>query len=470
MSTPSWTKYKRSFVAALLSASLVLPGCGFLQDNVLGGSSGPTEGQAGYVTGFLGGVVADEPRAALAGRDVLSAGGNAADAAVATILMLGVTLPSRAGLGGGGVCLAYDPRTKGPGRGSPEAIVFLPLAPVHPGDGERPAAVPLMARGLFLLSARYGHLRFEQLVVPAEQAARFGVPTSDALAHDIAVVAGPLAGDPVSAGIFFRYGQPLPPGATLQQPDLAASLATLRTAGVGDLYQGLLAKTLAAAAADAGGGLTADDFRVALPKVSAPITVPVGNNLMALAPPPADGGLSMGAAFQVLRRNPGDFATAQAQAAAAAAQTRGLPSLPDLPASTTVATADRDGHAVVCALTMNNLFGTGRVAPGTGILLASSPAVHPSPMLAVGLAWNAHIRAFRSEAGGSGQAAAAVAAASAMQQALADTGPRAQPLRVPPPDPGRANVIECTRFLPDAPNSCGWASDPRGAGLALGGG
>jgi gamma-glutamyltranspeptidase/glutathione hydrolase len=141
--------------------------------------------------------------------------------------------------------------------------------------------------------------------------------------------------------------------------------------------------------------------------------------------------------------------------------------LPPLPASSSFATLDRVGDAVVCALTMNNLFGTGRIAPGTGVLLAASPKIVPPPLLAAALAWNPKRGAFRAAVGASGQEGAPLAAALAMSHALAAQGAVPMP-DPPPPPPGRVNVIECARGLPGTPASCAWAVDPRGAGLAVG--
>jgi gamma-glutamyltranspeptidase/glutathione hydrolase len=468
----------------LSAVALALAGCSIsrtVDQEVLGG--GPQNGELGYVSGFLGGVVADEPQAALVARDVLSAGGTAADAAVALGFTLSVTLPSRAGLGGGGACLAFAASGGGPNQGVPEAVMFVPPAPANPGSADRPAAAPMLARGLFALHARYGNRHFESLIGPAEQLARTGATASRAFVRDLAVVAGPLAADPGARAVYFPGGRPVAEGAKFLQPGLGGTLAQLRQAGVGDLYQGTLAHLLVEAGRDAGAGLSIDDLRGALPKLVAPLSLPAGDDTVVFLPPPADGGLAAAAAFQALRHDPnavpaaGDRALAVAArwrqgggdpAALLAAPTLPAGSLPPLPASTTFATLDRKGNAVVCALTMNNLFGTGRVAPGTGMLFAASPAWQTPPLLTAALAYNPRDEAFRAEAGGSGQAGAALAAAVALAQALADTGAVARPMPVPVPEPGRANVIQCNHDLPGEAASCGWATDPRGAGVAIG--
>ena len=470
---------------ALLSAALVLPGllsgCGAmssLSDKVFG-SGAPPEGQLGHVRGFLGGVAADDPRAALIARDVLSQGGDAADAAVALGFALSVTLPSRAGLGGGGGCVTFAAGTKSVNGGVPEAVLFTPVAAAAGATADRPAAVPMMARGLYLLHARYGHLPFESLIVPAEQLARFGTPTSRALAQDLAVVGRPLLADPTAATIFGRGGTPLTEGQPLLQPALATTLAQLRTTGVGDFYQGALGHRIADASGAIGGQLTLADLRDALPRLATPIPLAYGDNKLAFLPPPADGGLAAAAAFQVLQRDPNALSVAQARSVAAVARWRAggadanailatadLPGaeLPPLPASTSFITVDHDGNAVACALTMDNLFGTGRVLPTVGILLAASPTAVPPPLLAAAIAWNEPTHSFRAVVAGSGQAAAGTGVAMALYNTLRTN--QAMPALVP--DPGRVNVAGCSLYLPDGDSSCRWATDPRGAGLAIG--
>ncbi len=225
----------------LLGTAISVGGCSSL--NSLGRTffGGPAASQAPQVlTGFIGGVAADEPRAATIARDVLAHGGTAADAAVALGFALSVTLPSRASLGAGGACLAYAPPAKGPGQGRPEAILFTSL-PSQAAGGDRPASLPMLARGLYALYARYGSRPFGELVIPAEQMARFGIPVSRAFAQDLALVGGPLLADPNARAIFGPNGTPLAEGQRLVQPDLGATLAQMRVAGVGDLYQGQLA-------------------------------------------------------------------------------------------------------------------------------------------------------------------------------------------------------------------------------------
>ena len=98
--------------------------------------------------------------------------------------------------------------------------MFLPVP--GGGGGDRPAAAPMLARGLFALHARYGRRPFESLVSPAEQLARFGAPVSRAFARDLAVVAGPLAGDPEAAGIFLPSGRaPAEGDMLMQQQEIA---------------------------------------------------------------------------------------------------------------------------------------------------------------------------------------------------------------------------------------------------------
>jgi len=467
-------------VAIWLALGLSVTACSMfdsVKTTLFGG--GPSPGQQGYVKGFLGEVVADEPRAALVGKEVLSGGGGAADAAVAVALSLAVTLPSRAGLGGGGACLAYIADRHSPLNGVPEAITFVAPAARGVGGGDRPAGIPMLARGLFLLHARHGTLPFEFLIGKAEDLARQGATVSGALARDLVLVAGPLFADPAARAVFSAGGAPLVAGQRISQPELAATLAHLRVSGVGDLYQGVLARRIEQVSPLAGVPIGLADLWTTLPAVSVPVVVSFGDDRVAF--PPTDGGVGAAAALMALKNQPADVQAAWMRSLAAAARWRAggansdqilngalsaPATMPLYPASTTFATLDSHGNAVVCALTMNNLFGTGRMLPGLGFLAAASPASVTPPLLAPGLAWSDREHAFHAEAGGSGQAGAALAAAVALSNTLRS----GQPMQSLVPDPGRANVISCSRYLPGSESSCTAAVDPREFGFAAGGG
>ncbi len=472
----------RKGLIAVLCAG-ILGGCGSWADALTGGNR-PPEGTPGFVRGFLGGGVADEPRAAFAGRDILAVGGAAVDAAVTVGFMLGVTLPSRASLAGGGVCLAFDPR-----RNETVSIQFLPGTPAVSPGAARPAALPGTPRGLFALHARLGRLPFERVISPAEQAARFGTPASRAFATDLAAVWQPLSADPQAREIFGAAGgtRPVAEGDTIVQLELANLIGTLRSQGVGEFYQGNLARRLADASAAAGGAFTVDELRATLPRAALAGSAPLGSDIVHVS---AVGG-SVGAAVMLkrLRERPSaQDAEAAALAATAAARAGGDPALllaggagqqgslpPVLGATTGFTVLDRDGQAVACAMTMNNLFGTGRIAPTLGLVLAAAPGIGavPPALPSLVMVTNPNTRAFRLAGTASGGEVAPIALGSAAARAMAGEGAQAalaapRSIRGAADTASRANLISCSRYLPGANGSCSWATDPRGFGLALG--
>lgn len=441
---------------APLALGLLLSGCG-----VFGGGTQPKLGEPTPLKPVVGFAVAPVPQAALAAHQILNQGGNAADAATAAGFALAVTLPSRAGLGGGAACLIDLPKSDG-GVGHPTALLFPPGAPTDPNPtAGRPAAVPQMARGLIALQARYGQLPLATDLAPAEAMAGGGVAVSRSLAADLAVVGNALLADPAARAIFATGAGPmLQAGDIMRQPDLAATLTLLQSSGVLGLYQGTAATRFIDAADRAGAGLTAADLRAAKPRYAAPIQIRRFGTALALLP--TAGGLGATAGIEALAADPRDIAGAATSAAAAAQAARQGAAMTALPASASFATLDKNGGTVGCATTMNNLFGTGRVAPGTGILLAASPAHITPALLTVGLATSGS--AFRAIATGSGQQGAPMAVAAALAGALSGATPMPRPV----PSPGRANVIACAGLLPGNAKTCEAAADPRGFGLAIG--
>jgi len=482
--------------AALAAVAAVLAGCG---------DQGPPVGTIGHLTAYFGGASADEPRATVVGRDVLSAGGTAMDAAVAMYFAMSVTLPSAAGLGGGGVCVVYSKRDN-----KAETLEFLAKAPAQAvPEGRWAALAPGNVRGMFALHARYGRLRWEELVLPAERLARFGSPASRALAGAVSRAASRLRAAPDAKRVFAGAGEDalLAEGETFRRVALAATLARIRSVGPGDLYSGTLARRFVDGVRDTGGWLTAEDMRNVRPtwrgtversfdvhKVHFPDGVSGGRIAAAIwRGVQADGGFPEEEAGRLHRLV--DAARTAYRAAGAR---------PDIEyGSAGYVVMDRSGNAASCAFTMNESFGSGHTAGETDVLIArpaADTASAEAALVPVVMANHNRPQAFAA-ATAAGDSAAPVAAVSALiratqakaplTEALAafraapGEGPRAVLLEraagttlagvmaapgaqvFPVTALGRVNLMYCPDGVDRSPELCDVRTDPRGHGYAV---
>ncbi len=468
------------------------------------GIQSPTApGSIDFVKGFIGGVAADEPRAALVARDILSAGGSAADAAAAAALTYAVTYPSGGGLGAGGVCIASDTNRK-----RAETIEFPALAAKAGG----PIAMPALVRGIGLLQGRHGKLRWEAVVAPAEQLARFGENASRAFVRAATDAQPPVVGDPALATLFAaRTGVPVE-GERRSQPQLAAVLARLRAAGPSDFYQGALAQQVAADITAAGGGITPDELRAYSAGIGKPIEVPFAENMTIYASNnPGGGAVAAWLIEQSFEKGlliGSDSFSREKFVSSLGQAYRGLDGAPMRGyGSSSVAVLDRDGKAVACTFSMGPAFGARRLGRETGILFAAAPGTpgDETPYMTAMIGINTRVaQSFVAAASTGGAPAPAAAAQSVLEAVLGkskqDSAPAAlaQPrllqfgsqaplLHEPGADPallaamrsrgtalsetsglGRVNLGYCSAGLPRAPGSCSFAADRRGFGLATG--
>ena len=212
-------------------------------------------------------VVASQVDAAAAGAELLRAGGNAADAAVAVAFALSVTDISQTGIGGGGAMLQYDARAR---RAS--HLSFYPRTGADPAWGaaeaagsRRPgriAATPGMVAGLLETHRRFGRLPLAQVMAPAIRLAREGFIVGPLLARTIASSREKLLADSAAARLLLPNGEALRPGDRLVQPVLAATLEAIARGGREAFHTGPIATRLAATVRAQGGLITERDLRV----------------------------------------------------------------------------------------------------------------------------------------------------------------------------------------------------------------
>lgn len=249
----------------------------------------------------------DATRAAL---DVMAAGGNAADGAIAAALVLGVVNPSASGIGGGGFALvwsaadskvtAIDFRETAPASFSAEVLWPPKKAGDKPLDrfgwtGPRGGAVgvPGEPAGLELISRRFGKRSLADDAAPAVDLARRGFYASRHAAEQAALFKVRVQALPSLAGSFLSGGAPVGIGARVRRPDLAATLYRYGAQGKKAIYEGPTAQSIVEAVRGAGGTMTLDDLSSYAAKERAPLSRTVDGRTIHTMPAPSAGGLML---------------------------------------------------------------------------------------------------------------------------------------------------------------------------------
>jgi gamma-glutamyltranspeptidase / glutathione hydrolase len=246
-------------------------------------------------------AVSESPAASKVGHDILAAGGNAVDAAVATAFALAVTHPSAGNLGGGGFAVV---RT---GAGKAVALDFREVAPAaatpdmyldkdgKPTDGslrgDRAVGVPGSVAGLWALHQKLGKKPWKEVVAPAIALARDGFEVDEKLHDSLVAVAPLLVKSPASAAIWLPNRIPRAKGAKVAIPELAAVLGRIAERGADGFYQGETAAAIVAEMKAGGGIMTAEDLAKYKVEWRAPLRFGYRGYSLVSMPPPSSGGI-----------------------------------------------------------------------------------------------------------------------------------------------------------------------------------
>jgi gamma-glutamyltranspeptidase/glutathione hydrolase len=248
---------------------------------------------------YTGAVAAPDRYGADTAEEVLKAGGNAIDAAVAVAFTLAVTYPEAGNLGGGGFATVYfrgksyflDYRERAPAAAT--ASMYLDangrVIPDSSTIGARAAGVPGTVKGLWELHRRFGALPWRRLVQPAIRYARDGFVASELLSQQSADTVKSLAG----RTNFAAYFGAIRPAATLRQPELAATLERIARDGSRGFYEGETARLLVAQMARGHGLVTARDLAAYRAIWRAPLEAEWAGYHVITAPPPSSGGIAL---------------------------------------------------------------------------------------------------------------------------------------------------------------------------------
>ncbi len=241
-----------------------------------------------------GTVVGPHPRTAEAGFDMLLAGGNAVDAAVAAAFAEGVVEPSQNGIAGYGGCVliyrkktqdvvAIDYNSAAPAAASedmftieeaPDAVAGYRVPGRVNVHGPLSIGVPGVVAGLCLAMKEYGSLPLATVLQPAINSARYGYAPNGSNCGGIAGNAERWKREfPETARVFLKDGRAPKKGDKLTNPDLARTLEAVAEGGHTAFYEGPIAETIANHIQELGGCITVDDLKSYRPFITQPYEI-----------------------------------------------------------------------------------------------------------------------------------------------------------------------------------------------------
>ncbi len=268
-------------------------------------------------TGSRGMVVSNHPLASAAGAEMLAAGGNAVDAAVATQFALTVVEPMMVGLIGGGMChirradgthVVVDGQSIVPRSGRPD--MYRPIAgaadevfDVEDNEnlvGPKSVAAPGSLRAWCQALAKYGTMALADVMQPAIRHAARGFAVSPYLSDCIGTAAPDLARDKLISDRLMPNGRKLAAGEKLVQGDYAEALTLIAQMGEGALHGGPLGDRVAECMQATGGYVSREDLAEYRPIERAPIRASYRGWEIVGPPPPAASGVHIAQMLNIL--------------------------------------------------------------------------------------------------------------------------------------------------------------------------
>ncbi len=417
----------RAIVLTLGLSLTCIVGSAFAQDASARRSAAPASPLAAKPPGTA--VASAHALATDAGLQVMREGGNAFDAAVAVSSVLSVVEPISSGLGGGGFFLLHDAKTGkdvfvdarevAPKSATPEKYL------TKDGEFDRDraqtgpwsAGIPGLPAALVHLQRNYGKLPLKRSLAPAIRIAREGFPIYARFARGYASKSKVMERYPGTRDVFLAGGVAPKEGDVFRQPDLARTLELLAAQGFDGFYKGDIARKLVAGVNAEGGEWTASELAAYRVRGREPVRFAYNGWQVTTAPPPSSGGIALAQMLQILepydlqKMQPAQRTHLVVEAMRRAFRDRtfylGDPDFVDVPQriltspdyaaglrstihpdqatpsdllsgaptpledeeTTHFSIVDAQGNRVAGTQTVNLLFGSGLIPPGTGVLL-----------------------------------------------------------------------------------------------------